>query len=216
MIDFDIIKTLKGRKEKPFVIDVKVHLNDASKVLALKGESGSGKTSVLRMIAGLLTPDSGKITINNETWFDSSQKLNIPVQKRQVGFVFQDYALFPHMTVKKNLAFAGGSSVSENDIDHYLNMTSLQDYGNHFPSSLSAGQRQRVAIARALIRKPSLLLLDEPLSALDEETRERMQETLKNIFTSLQIPVVLVSHSMSEVARLSDQVVVINAGKLTK
>jgi len=215
MISVFLSKQFRGRNHMPFRIDVKFGLDKDSRILALTGVSGSGKTSILRMISGLLDPDQGRINVNDEVWYDSEQKINLPVQKRKIGFVFQDYALFPHMTVRQNIEFALSDNSANRKVGQYLELTGLSDFINHKPGALSGGQQQRVALVRALLRDPSILLLDEPLSALDEDTRSKMQDTLGEIFEQLGIPVILVSHSKSEVEKLADAVVVVEHGKIS-
>ena len=180
------------------------------------GPSGAGKTSVLRMLAGLLTPDTGSIKVNNQTWFDANQKINLKPQLRKVGFVFQDYALFPNMTVRENLEFALENKQSSIVINELIELIELGDLENRKPETLSGGQKQRVALARALVRKPELLMLDEPLSALDQAMRSKLQDYILQIHKEYNLTTLLVSHEMGEVFKMSDEVIVLDDGKITK
>lgn len=157
-----------------------------------------------------MIPDEGKVQIHSNTWFDSKSKINVAVQKRNLGYVFQEYALFPHMTVRQNIEFAEKNG--NNKVEEYMKLTGLMAYENHRPFALSGGQQQRVALARALVSNPEILLLDEPLSALDKENRIKMQNMLKDIFNSLNIPVLLVSHDKSDIEILADEIVIIEKG----
>jgi molybdate transport system ATP-binding protein len=184
-------------------------------VLALVGPSGSGKTTVLRSIAGLNTPDSGLISCEGHSWFDSSRALNLSPQKRQVGMVFQNYALFPHLTVAENLNLAlqhstNGRTVS---IGSLLDKVHLLGLEQRYPSQLSGGQQQRVALARALARNPDVLLLDEPFSAVDKVTRRKLYLELHGLRRQLNMPIVLVTHDLDEAAMLADSMCVIHQGK---
>jgi len=176
------------------------------KTLGLVGPSGSGKTTILKMICGLIRPDSGQITIDNQNWFDSGTGTDLAVRKRSVGIVFQQYLLFPNMSVKENLGFATESREKQKDIEEVLDLVDLRSELNRMPSQLSGGQQQRVALARALIRKPKILLLDEPLSALDPELRIKLQGDLKILLGRINIPVILVSHDPKEIAKLTDKI----------
>lgn len=171
--------------------------------LGVSGPSGSGKTTLLRCIAGLCRPERGRIEIGNELWFDSATGLDVPVRRRSVGFVFQDYALFPHLSVHGNIQFATGDRRRTAEL---LALTRLEDCAHNFPRELSGGQKQRTAIARALGRKPRLLLLDEPLSALDEELRLSLGSELGRILADSAVTAILVSHSREEIERLCSRV----------
>lgn len=179
----------------------------------IAGESGSGKTTLLRMMAGLTVPDRGRIIVNNKVWFDSKEKINLPVQKRKIGFVFQDYALFPNMTVKENIAYAANEL---SQVDELVEMIGLEKMKERYPDKLSGGQKQRVALARALARQPEILLLDEPFSALDERMRIELQEQLLKVFNHFNATVFMVSHDMAEIVKLASRVIMIDHGKLLK
>lgn len=182
-------------------------------ITALYGPSGAGKTTLLKIIAGLIKPEEGYIEVNDEVWLDTSKRINLPPQKRNIGFVFQDYALFPNMTVMQNLLYAD-KNADETLINHLLTLTGLIAFANHKPETLSGGQKQRVALARALVRKPSLLLLDEPLSALDNGTRIQLQQELLQLHNEYQFSALLVSHDIAEVYHLANQVLSIDKGNI--
>ena len=213
MIKIDVQKrlsTAEGPIDLVFQGEVK-----EGEFITLFGQSGAGKTTLLRMIAGLTKPDSGRIAVAGETWFDSAKKIDRPPQKRRAGFVFQDYALFPNMSVRENIAFA--LPRSERAVaDELLEMTGLAQLKDRKPDTLSGGQKQRVALARALALKPKILLLDEPLSALDHAMRGQLQEELLTLQSRYKPATLLVSHDLSEVFKLSSRVFVIDRGKVVK
>jgi molybdate transport system ATP-binding protein len=199
------------------IIDLKVNKEiKKGDFLTLFGKSGSGKTTLLRILAGLETPQSGKIVVDGETWFDSSKKINLTPQKRNVGFVFQDYALFPNMSVRKNLEFALKNKKDIKRVDEILEIMEIENLSNMKPELLSGGQKQRVALARTLMTNPKMLLLDEPLSALDTTMRLKLQDELSLIHKKFNITSILVSHDISEVFRLSNRVFKINLGEITQ
>ena len=190
-------------------------INDGE-FLTLFGPSGAGKTTLLRMIAGLEQPDSGKIEVDVEVWFDSSKKINLPPQKRSIGFVFQDYALFPTMSVRQNLLFAAQSTEQRHHVDELIELVELTALADRLPSTLSGGQKQRVALARALVRHPKILLLDEPLSALDPSMRQKLQDELSLVHARLGVTTLLVSHDIAETVKLSDRLAAIESGVITR
>src|ERR1035437_2894135 len=211
LIDLHLIKNIHtiGGKIK---LDINLEIPEYGFV-TLFGKSGVGKTTILRMIAGLTKPASGYINVGNESWFNNKTKLNLKTQKRNIGFVFQDYALFPNMSVEKHLYYAQTTKNSEyvNDLLHIFDLKGLR---NRKPDILSGGQKQRVAVARALARKPRILLLDEPLSALDSESRLILQQEILEAHKSFNATTILVSHDVDEITRLSDQVYVIDNGRI--
>ncbi len=177
--------------------------------VALVGPSGAGKTSVLRSIAGLVRPASGLIALGDEAWFDSSAGIFLKPDARRVGLVFQEYALFPHMNVRQNVAYAGTARV-----DEYLERFRISHLEKARPTELSGGERQRVALARALARDPGVLLLDEPLSALDAHTKVTVRGELQELLHEFGLPTVLVTHDYEDAAALADLVGVIVDGQL--
>lgn len=185
----------------------------ARSFVALYGPSGVGKTTLLRMLAGLTRPDAGRIVIDGECWFDSTRRIDLPPQRRSIGFVFQDYALFPNLTVRENVAYAVGSEEG-GWVDELLELTGLQNLHDRFPHTLSGGQKQRVALARAIARKPRLLLLDEPLSALDIGTRVQLQDQIAALHHRFGLTTLLVSHDLGEVFKLSQQVLYLESGSI--
>ncbi|MFZ6815788.1 ABC transporter ATP-binding protein [Undibacterium sp. Rencai35W] len=198
-------------------LDIQLNLG-RGELLGLFGDSGAGKTTLLRMLAGLTVPDHGRIVVDGVCWFDSEKKIMVPPQQRSIGFVFQDYALFPNMSVRANLAYALHSKDPHRDalIDQLLNATGLTALQDQLPAQLSGGQQQRVALARALIRKPQLLLLDEPLSALDLTMRLRLQHELQKLHQDFSLTTILVSHDIGEVFKLADKVQVVEQGRVVR
>ncbi|WP_457622436.1 ABC transporter ATP-binding protein [Persephonella sp.] len=213
MIRINIEKELLGDGGR-FSLRLDLHIKKGEFV-TLFGRSGSGKTTVLRMISGLEKPDKGKIEIDGKVYFDREKGINLPPQKRNIGFVFQNYALFPNMTVLENILFAMDKPDREKAIE-LLKTVHLDDLKDRYPDTLSGGQQQRVAVARALAREPSILLLDEPLSALDFSIREKLQEEIKRIHKVFNLTTILVSHDKTEVFKLSDRVVWIEKGRIIK
>ncbi|HVK94824.1 MAG TPA: ATP-binding cassette domain-containing protein [Noviherbaspirillum sp.] len=211
MIEFALTKTLHGASG-PLVLDVQACIADGSTV-ALHGPSGAGKTTLLRLLAGLSAPDSGRIVIAGETWFDAARRIDLPPQKRAIGFVFQDYALFPHFSVRQNIAYAVHRSQRQ-WVDELLELTGLSALQHRLPAALSGGQKQRVALARAIARRPTLLLLDEPLSALDTDMRAQLQDTLIRLQRRWGFTILLVSHDAGEIFKLAQRVLRLDGGRL--
>ena len=201
--------------EGPRQLDLSMRLQKGQFV-CLYGKSGAGKTSILRMLAGLLRPDAGHIQVEGKDWYDKHRNILLPPQKRQLGFLFQDYGLFPNMSVRENLVFALRKGDSETIIQELIDLMELGELQARQPNTLSGGQQQRVALARALVQKPPLLLLDEPLSALDQEMRLKLQGYLLEIHGKYGLTTILVSHEPSEILRLCDTVYVIEQGHLVE
>ena len=211
MIIIKVKKRLHGA-EGDFWLDVDIELRNGE-FLVLWGPSGSGKTTILRCIAGLERPQEGYIKVNGEVWFDSKRGINLPPQKRHVGFVFQDYALFPNMSLLENVMYGMKIEDKEKALE-LLRKVRLEGLKDKRPNQISGGQRQRVALIRALAREPKVLLLDEPLSALDEELRAELQEELKSFQRSYNIPTLMVTHHKEEALRLADRIVRIKEGRV--
>lgn len=209
MLHFVLKKKLRAG-DHVFHLDCEYRLEEGG-FLGIRGPSGSGKTTLLRCLAGLYVPDSGFIQIGEETWYCARQGLSLPPQRRSVGFVFQDYALFPHMTVLGNVSYATGDRKRTMEL---LDLTRMTDFARHFPRELSGGQKQRTALARALARDPRLLLLDEPLSALDEDLRYSMGEELRRIQRETGVTSIIVSHSRQEISRLCTEVLELAEGRI--
>ncbi len=185
-------------------------------ILVLLGPSGSGKTTILRSIAGLNKSSSGQIICNGNTWFDQKKQINIPVQQRSVGFLFQHYALFPHLTAEQNISIALGHIEKTSRTERagqLLAMVHMSGLEHRFPNQLSGGQQQRVALARALARDPDVLLLDEPFSAVDQQTRRKLIRELAQLRSQLKMPVIHVTHDLNEARRIADKICVIHHGK---
>jgi molybdate transport system ATP-binding protein len=214
MISLKIKKRLHGAEDE-IHLDIDTFVNDGE-MLTITGPSGSGKTSVLRMVAGLMNPESGSVVVGKETWFDSSGKINIKPQNRSIGMVFQEYSLFPNMSVRENLEFALEKNQNKNIIDELLGIMELTNLDNKKPGLLSGGQKQRVALARSLVRRPKLLLLDEPLSALNTDLRAKIQDYILMIHEQFSLTTLLVSHDIPEIMKMSKRVIVIENGVVKK
>jgi molybdate transport system ATP-binding protein len=183
--------------------------------VTLFGKSGEGKTSILRMIAGLLRPDEGFIQVDDEVWFDNRNGIDLPVQRRKIGYVFQDHNLFPHMTVRENLEYALSDKREGRLVEEFLNLVDLKELEDRMPDHLSGGQKQRVALVRGLIRRPKIFLLDEPLSSLDLEWRLRLQDEILRIYKQVGATTLYVTHDLSEVFKLSRRVFLLDGGRIT-
>ncbi|MDQ2083781.1 ATP-binding cassette domain-containing protein [Xanthobacteraceae bacterium Astr-EGSB] len=196
-----------------FALDLAVGIERGS-IVAIVGPSGAGKTTFLRLIAGLARPDAGRLCVDGEVWCDTGARLHLPTQRRRLGFVFQDYALFPNMTVRGNVEYALGRSASRGAADDLLGLVALERLQNAYPDRLSGGQKQRLALIRALARRPWLLLLDEPLSALDPVMRRQLQGELKRLHATFGTTTLIVSHDTSEILRLADRVLRLEEGRI--
>jgi molybdate transport system ATP-binding protein len=195
---------------------LKIEFEIADGILVLFGPSGCGKTTVLRCIAGLVKPDAGSISLGEVKLYDGASGIFTPPKNRGVGYVFQDYALFPHLDVTKNIMYGvknHGKQIPE-QFDQLVRLLKITALTRRFPGALSGGEKQRVALARALMAEPRLLLLDEPLSALDTDTRLELQEELLKIQKLWKIPFVLVTHDHSEAEKLGDAVLLMERGKM--
>ena len=198
---------------KKVILDTSLTVESGS-FTTLLGPSGCGKTTLLRMIAGLETPDTGKIYFDDRCVFSSEDKINMPPEKRGLGFVFQDFALWPHMSVYENVAFGLRAAHNTKNLDekvkNALHAVQLDDFAGRYPHQLSGGQQQRVAFARAIVIEPECILFDEPLSALDALLREEMRTELKELITRLGITAVFVTHDQTEAMSMSDKIAVLN------
>ncbi|WP_282088956.1 ATP-binding cassette domain-containing protein [Aquimarina algiphila] len=201
--------------EGEMLLDVDFTLEEG-KLTTLYGESGAGKTSIFRIISGLLKADKGLITVKQKIWLDTEQKIYLKPQQRKVGLVFQEYALFPNMTVKENLFFALEKGQDKKIVDELIAIIELGNLQNRKPQHLSGGQKQRVALARAMVRKPDILLLDEPLSALDPKMRAKLQDYILEVHRQFKLTTLLISHDIGEVVKMSDCVMIIENGMITK
>ncbi|WP_066570127.1 sulfate/molybdate ABC transporter ATP-binding protein [Snodgrassella sp. CFCC 13594] len=220
MFELHIKKTISRAGSKPFELDVA--LQSQHKRTVIMGASGSGKSLTLKAIAGLLTPSSGNIRINDQVVFDRAWGINIRPQQRHLAYVFQDYALFPHLTVRQNIAcgmVAGLLNPRRQqrlpEVEYWLGQMNLTGLANQYPAHLSGGQRQRVALARALITQPQAILLDEPFSALDTQLREQMRTELLRWQQRLNLPMLLITHDPRDAEVLGDEIWMMDNGRLS-
>ncbi|MFZ2418121.1 MAG: ATP-binding cassette domain-containing protein [Smithellaceae bacterium] len=200
------------KKLKYFDLDVSFACQ-TEKMLVMIGPSGGGKTTVIRMLAGLETPDAGRVVFGDEVWFDSDRHINVKPQQRRLGYVFQDYSLFPHLNLFDNAAFA---AVDKKEVDELFNLFKIIHLRKRKPHMVSGGERQRCAICQALARHPRLLLLDEPFSALDVVTRRGLREELKSLKGTLSCPVIYVTHDINEALFLADEILPLVEGKIDR
>ncbi len=196
---------------KEFYLDV--NFKSESPITVLFAPSGSGKSLTLQSIAGLIEPDCGRIEVNGSVFFDSDKGINLPPQRRRVGFLFQDYALFPHMSVIDNVEYGGKN---RDYVKKLLKVFEIEDIKNRYPSQISGGQKQRVALARALASEPTVLLLDEPFSALHKSLKVQLYSELKRIKDEFGVPIVFVTHDIDEVFELADTIVIMDRGKVVQ
>lgn len=209
ILDVDIQKKLEF-----FELDIKFTVGNG--LLAIQGMSGSGKTTILNCISGIKTADKGHIRLNNKIFFSSNDNINMKIKDRNVGYVFQNYALFPHMTVKENILFGVNKKYTdyEKELSYISDMMKIRHLMDKYPSEISGGEKQRVAFARAMIIRPDILLLDEPFSALDEDLKEDIYKDLLNIKKSQNIPIILITHNKNEAKILADKIIYIHNGKI--
>ncbi|MHA7058659.1 ABC transporter ATP-binding protein [Aquimarina sp. M1] len=214
MIQVDIQKMLSTANGKMY-LDIQLNI-EKGQFVTLYGPSGVGKTSTLRILAGLLSADKGQIVVDNAIWLQTDKKIDLIPQKRKIGYVFQDYALFPNMTVRKNLEFALEKGQDHKIIEELVTLVALTELQHRKPGTLSGGQQQRVALARALVRKPEILLLDEPLSALDIKMRGKLQDYILKVHRQYQLTTILVSHDAGEIIKMSNTIYCIEDGRIKR
>ena len=210
MLDVKIKRNLSG-----FNLDVAFNID--KEILAILGSSGSGKTMTLMCIAGLIKPDEGRISLNGRVLFDSAKKIDIPARERRVGFVFQQYALFPHLTVEENIVYGiknQDKKAAKKRVQELLELIHVQKLGKRLPRQLSSGQQQRVALARALAAEPELLLLDEPFSALDTVRKERLEMELLNLQQFYRGNMLFVTHDLAQGFKLGSRMAIFDSGRI--
>ncbi|MFC3460123.1 MULTISPECIES: ATP-binding cassette domain-containing protein [Massilia] len=216
--DIDIQKTLRSGK-RDFRLDLRLQSN--SRRVVIFGPSGAGKSLALQAIAGLLRPDSGRIAVGGALLFDAARKIDLPPQARRMGYLFQDYALFPHLSVRQNIAFGQargwrnpGREVRSEAVERWLAAFRLAHLAHQLPAELSGGQRQRVALARALVAQPAALLLDEPFAALDPALRAGLRTELDCLQRELSLPMILITHDLADAEVFGEQVLHLREGRL--
>ena len=217
-LDLDISKTMRSGKRE---FHLSLNYASSNDRLVILGPSGSGKSLLLQMIAGLLKPDSGYLKLAGRTLFDHKQRINLTPQQRQVAFLFQNYALFPHLSVRQNVAFSlrsglfnPSSRIVNKTVDYWLDNFGLEPVQHQRPHELSGGQRQRTALARALVTEPRALLLDEPFSALDPDLRIHMRKELRELQERLAVPLILITHDVEDVKAFSDETLCLKDGQI--
>jgi molybdate transport system ATP-binding protein len=214
MMKIDINRKLVGW-DGPLHLNFKTQIHDGE-LVTLYGPTGSGKSSILRMIAGLMKPDAGSVEVDNSIWYHQEKQIFVKPQYRNIGMVFQDYSLFPNMTVRENLEFALLKNQDKKIVGELLEIAELGNLQDKKPAILSGGQKQRVALTRALVRKPGVLLLDEPLSALDSEMRTKLQDYILHFHANFKLKTILVSHDFPEVHKMSSRVLVLEGGNIVR
>lgn len=213
-LKIQLTKSFAPGRLRRFAIDVE--FTAPAGVTVIFGPSGAGKTTVLECVAGLLRPDSGMIGVGGETLFDSTREIDLTPQKRRVGYVFQDLALFPHMSAAENIGFGihGNGRQKESLVRDVLERFRITHVARHRPGEISGGERQRVALARALVTRPRLLLLDEPFSALDDALKLEIIADLKQWLSGHSVPALFVTHDRSEAEALGERMLLLNEGKI--
>ncbi|HEV2416358.1 MAG TPA: ABC transporter ATP-binding protein [Terriglobia bacterium] len=217
MLTVDIKKGFQNNGRQSFLLDVSFTVRQGFTVLF--GPSGSGKTTTLRSIAGIVAPDQGKVSLNGQAYFDSSAGLNVPIQRRRVGFVFQEYLLFPHLTAEANVVYGARSGKNREKRKRASELLELFGIGyvrDRYPRELSGGEQQRVALGRAMASDPAVMLLDEPLSAVDVSTRARLLDEFVEIQKRLGVPFVHVTHSPADAIRTGDWIVIMDQGRIAQ
>lgn len=218
--NIDISKTLRSGAR---AFRLQARFASASKRVVVYGASGAGKSQMMKAVAGLITPDSGRIELGGRCLYDSAARINLPPQQRQVAYLFQDYALFPHLNVRQNIGFGlqrgwrnPRARADQEAIRYWLDAFELTPVAEHYPHQLSGGQRQRVALARALAPQPQALLLDEPFAALDPALRERMRAELNALQRRMEIPMLMITHDPEDVRAFGDHVLRMENGSILR
>lgn len=216
--DFHIQKIFSSGDRK-FELDIQC--TTSSQRIVILGGSGAGKSLTLKAIAGLIKPDYGYVRLDNKTLFDKKNRINLAPQVRRLAYLFQDYALFPHLNVRQNITFGlvhgllnPCKNIQDSKMDYWLDAFQLTAVAHQFPSELSGGQKQRTALARALISEPKALLLDEPFAALDPHLRMTMRKELDILQQSLQVPMILITHDMEDAKVFGDHILYLSDGKI--
>ncbi|MEP6874549.1 MAG: ATP-binding cassette domain-containing protein [Burkholderiales bacterium] len=216
--DVDILKTVRSARRS---FELRVRFKTSARRSVIFGPSGAGKSLTLQTLAGLLTPDSGRIAFDDEVLFDRSAGIDRPARSRGFGYLFQDYALFPKLNVRQNIGFGlqqglrnPSATVSSGAVEHWLRAFELREVAAQRPDELSGGQRQRTALARALVHSPRALLLDEPFSALDPALRERMRAELDELLRRIDIPVLMITHDPDDLAWFGDEALYLRDGQI--
>jgi len=215
MLTIDIKKQFFDKREASFDLELSIEVGAGFTVLT--GPSGAGKTSLLRLISGIVKPDRGRIELDSQIFFDSEMRIDLPIRKRYIGFVFQDYALFPHMTATQNVGYGiktGSSAEKRDKANGMLALFHIEHIAARTPREMSGGEQQRVALARALASEPKIALLDEPLSAVDVETRGKLLDEIENAQERTRIPFIYVTHNEAEAARLGRQRITMRDGRV--
>lgn len=215
MLQVDVKKRLGDKRKDEFLLNVSFTIENG--ITALLGASGAGKTTTLKLIAGILTPDEGIIRADSQTYFDSSRNISLSIQKRRVGFVFQDYVLFPHLSAEQNIAYGIKNNNKKFKSAKALEMLSLfhiEHLNKRLPHEMSGGEQQRVALARALASEPAVVLLDEPLSAVDVETRTKLLDEIEIAQRQTNIPFIYITHNRVEAERFGSQRILLQKGSI--
>jgi molybdate transport system ATP-binding protein len=207
------------KKLRDFPLDVSFSVDDGS-ILVLMGDNGAGKSTTLNIIAGLVAPDAGTIRFNDSTIFDSGSAIDVPVEQRKIGYVLQRSAVFPHLSVSENIAYGlrarhCDAAVIEERVGHWLDRMNIRELAGVQAAGLSGGQKQRVALARALATGPLLLMLDEPFSGLDNESRRSVREVVRECVADLKIPCIMVTHRLGDARATGDRVCTVCRGRIT-
>ena len=215
MLTIDVRKQFFERRETSFDLEISVEVGPGFTVLT--GPSGAGKTSLLRLVSGIIKPDRGRIEMDSQVFFDAEQAIDLPIRERHIGFVFQDYALFPHMNATQNVSYGiktGSHSERQDKANEMLGLFHVEHIAARMPREMSGGEQQRVALARALASEPRIALLDEPLSAVDIETRGKLLDEIENAQERTKVPFIYVTHNEAEAATLGRQRITMRNGRV--